>query len=77
MWQGGRPSVAATDLPRPVAQYLDAQPAVGGQIVRDRAGQYSFANASFIDFYVAQRISDDIVAGSTKGNGSFRTGFCV
>ena len=72
MWQSGRRSIHASELPSRIAQYLD-KTAVGisesGLIVRDEAGYYSFAHESLLDFFVAQRI----FAGIASGDGELLT----
>jgi hypothetical protein len=49
----------------PVPRHSHRQPA-GCLILRNADGSSSFAHPSFIDFYVAQRIFDDIAGGDSK-----------
>ena len=68
LWQRRAHSLHHSDLPVPIARHLaawTAGPAVGRLVLRDRDGSYGFAHPSFLDFYVAQRIFNDITAGDS------------
>jgi hypothetical protein len=65
LWQRHESSLSTTDLPRPIAHVLKDAPPVGGAILRDLHGNYSFAHPSLVDFFVAQRIFDEIVRGES------------
>jgi hypothetical protein len=61
LWQRGESSLSTAEMPRSVARILSAIPGVGGLILREPGGRYSFAQPSLIDFFVAQRLFGGIV----------------
>jgi hypothetical protein len=65
LWRRGESSLPATEMPRFMARVLRMMPPAGGIILRDRDGNYSFAHASLIDFFVAQRIFSEIAEGKS------------
>lgn len=66
MWRSGEESLPLADMPRRIAQALMTMPGVGGMILREPDGSYSFAQKSLVDFFVAQRIFASISAGESK-----------
>lgn len=67
LWHSKRTSLHESEMPAPVASFLRSQstgmvPGMG-MILRDAEGSYSFAHPSFIDFFVARRVFDNIASG--------------
>ncbi len=67
LWKRRGRSLHHSEIPAPIARHLAAWTAgpAAGVVLRDRDGCYSFAHATFIDFYVAQRIFGDIATGDS------------
>jgi len=65
LWQRGENVLSGAEIPRPIARVLKALPPAGSIILRDREENYSFAQASLIDFFVAQRVFDRITEGKS------------
>jgi transcriptional regulator with XRE-family HTH domain len=68
IWNRKVDSIAAAELPAPVAQYLITrnENSAGSMILRNADGSYCFAHRSLVDFYVAQRIFGEISSGNNK-----------
>ena len=70
LWHQKRDSIHESEIPSSIASYLRRHtvslPRGSGFILRDNAESiYRFAHASFVDFFVAQRIFDNIAAGGS------------
>jgi hypothetical protein len=65
LWQCGRESLHASELPIEIRSFLRSYTArsAGQLILRDGEDMYSLAHTSFIDFYVAQRIFRRVADG--------------
>ncbi len=68
LWERKTGKLHGTELPVPIAKYLEAHTAgaTAGAVLRDAEGFYSFAHPSFVDFHVAQRIFSAVAQGDSK-----------
>jgi transcriptional regulator with XRE-family HTH domain len=69
MWERKTMKLHGTELPVPIAKYLQEHTggaASAGPVLRDTEGFYSFAHPSLVDFHVAQRIFAGIAQGDSK-----------
>jgi transcriptional regulator with XRE-family HTH domain len=68
LWHRRLTSIHESEVPVPIAVILrDSASGMGrttpGFVIHDTEGQYSFAHPSFLDFFVAQRIFENIIHG--------------
>jgi hypothetical protein len=67
LWHQKRDYLHESEMPRPVATFLHhytaSVPGGMGFILRDAQATYRFAHSSFVDFFVAQRIFENITSG--------------
>ncbi len=68
LWSRGTSQLHGTELPVPVAKYLEPHTAgiAAGEILRDAEGFYSFAHPSLVDFHVARRIFTELAQGDSR-----------
>jgi len=71
LWRHKTPALHPMELPQTLAACLARlaramRPATNNLILVDNDGRYSFAHASFVDFFVAQRIFGDITNGNSS-----------
>ena len=69
LWQRRATRLHGSELPAPVLRFLDTRDrrsAASSVVLCDADGCYAFAHPSLIDFYIAQRIFNDVAVGDSK-----------
>jgi transcriptional regulator with XRE-family HTH domain len=66
LWNSGRTSLNAEEIPEQLLRDLEGLSGAGSLILRDSEGNYSFAHSSLTDFFVAQRVFVDLAQGNAE-----------